>query len=66
MITAYDDKLLYCDGGPCDSVSCQHWLIIVQCMVQHHSLPAGPFGKEYIDLLYAELKHLSLGIYHSE
>ena len=32
MITAYGDKLLYCDGGSCDSVWCQRWSIIVQCM----------------------------------
>ena len=32
MITAYGDKLLYCDGGPRDSVWCQRWSIIVQCM----------------------------------
>ena len=32
MITACGDKLLYCDGDPRDSVWCQHWSIIVQCM----------------------------------
>ena len=44
MITAYGDKLLYCDGGPRDSVWCQRWSIIVQCMGQHYSLPGGSIG----------------------
>ena len=55
MITAYDDKLLYCDGGPRDSVWCQCWSIFVQCMTQHYSLPGGSVGKKYIDLLCVEL-----------
>ena len=66
MIAGYGDKLLYCDGGPRDSVWCQRWSIIVQCMGQHYSLPGGSIGRRYIDLLCAELQHLSLGTYHSE
>ena len=66
MITAYSHNLLYCDGGPHNSVWCQRWSIIVQCMGQHYSLPGGSIGRKYIDLLCAELQHLSLGTYHSE
>ena len=66
MITAYGDKLLYCDGGSRHSVWCQHWSIIIQCMCQHYSLPGGSVGKNCIDLLCAELQCLPLGTYHSE
>ena len=68
MNIAYSNKVLYCDGGPCDPVWCQHWSIIVQCMGQHYSLHGSSFGKKYIDLLCVELQHLSLGtyLYHSE
>ena len=35
-------------------------------MGQHYSLPDGSIGRKYIELLCAELHHLSLGTYHSE
>ena len=48
MITAYSDKLLYCDGGPHDSVWCQRWSIIVQCMRQYYSLPGVPLAENIL------------------
>ena len=38
MNTAYGDKLLYSDGGPCDSAWCQWWSVIIQHMGQHYSI----------------------------
>ena len=45
MITAYGNKLLYCDGGPCDPVWYQHWSIIAQCMGQRYLLHGGSVVK---------------------
>ena len=50
MNATYGDKLLYFDGGPCDSAWCHCWSVIIQHMGQHCSLPGGCIGKKYTDL----------------
>jgi len=48
MRAAYEETLLYSDGGPRHSSWCQRWSDVAQHLGQHYTLPGGLLVKSIL------------------
>ena len=66
MTKAYGGTLLISDGDDRSSQWCQGWEAVVKLNARHYVLPGGLVGQNFVDMMTAELNHLTLDHYPAE